>query len=266
MPPSWLEFAGRLHPLILHLPIGLWVGVMFLEFGAALFRRTPSRGAIVALACLAALSGLAAAGSGWLLGEEGEFSPVRQDPHRWAGLAMAGLGVVAAMTSAAARRTAFRCVLVMTAVAMTIAGHLGGSLTHGEAYLTGSGGRQARPSATDPGNTVVVPVPAADSHYATQIAPLLQRLCVPCHNEEKHKNDLRLDSPETIQAGGENGVVLIPGSPEKSPIYSQLLLPADDEKHMPPPKKEQPTPAEIEVLRVWIQAGAPFTGPLPTRG
>jgi len=61
-----VQLLGRLHPLLLHMPIGLWFGVVALEFGGAMIRRTPARATLATLAWMAAVGGAlqqAAAGS-----------------------------------------------------------------------------------------------------------------------------------------------------------------------------------------------------------
>jgi hypothetical protein len=88
--------------------------------------------------------------------------------------------------------------------------------------------------------------------------PILERTCKGCHNPDKKKGELVLTTPEGIRKGGENGAVLVPRKPDESPMIQRCELPLDDEDHMPPADKPQPTPAELAALRQWIAAGAPF--------
>ena len=89
------------------------------------------------------------------------------------------------------------------------------------------------------------------------IHPILQRRCSTCHGPEKHKADLSMENYETLLKGGKEGPVLIAGKPLDSPMIQRLLLPLEDEDHMPPPAKAQPTLAEIAALQWWIDCGAP---------
>ncbi len=57
--------------------------------------------------------------------------------------------------------------------------------------------------------------------------------------------------------GSKDGPVLVAGKPLDSPMIHRLLLPPDDDDHMPPDGKPQPTLAEIAVLAWWIELGAP---------
>lgn len=81
---------------------------------------------------------------------------------------------------------------------------------------------------------------------------LLQRNCISCHNPEKKKGGVDLSTRESALKGGDEGPVLASKKPEKSKLIS--VLAADADPHMPP--KKQLKPAEIELLRKWVAAGA----------
>ena len=53
--------------------------------------------------------------------------------------------------------------------------------------------------------------------------------------------------------GGKNGPVLIAGKVLDSPLIHRLLLPLNDDDHMPPKGKPQPTLTEIGALQWWDQ-------------
>lgn len=88
----------------------------------------------------------------------------------------------------------------------------------------------------------------------TQVRAILRDSCEHCHNDETAEASLVLKSYETLIAGGESGNPIIPGKSESS-LLVQLI-----EGRVKPrmPYKEDPLPkAEIEVIRRWIDAGAP---------
>lgn len=91
------------------------------------------------------------------------------------------------------------------------------------------------------------------------ILPILEAKCNKCHNEEKSKGDLRMDSFEMVMKGGENGANIVPGKPAESLSIQRIDLPADDDEHMPPDGKDQLTPEETTLLRWWVQQGASAT-------
>ena len=52
--------------------------------------------------------------------------------------------------------------------------------------------------------------------------------------------------------GGKDGKIIIPGNADESEMIKRLLLPTDNEHHMPPKEKPQPTESQINLLHWWI--------------
>ncbi|NBX35143.1 hypothetical protein EBR16_07270, partial [bacterium] len=101
---------------------------------------------------------------------------------------------------------------------------------------------------------------AADGvSFNRDIQPILSEYCYHCHGPDSstRKSGLRLDRPEFAFAPAKSGdVVIIKGSPEKSPLIARLLN-QDPEEVMPPPESHKSVkPAEIALLRRWIAEGA----------
>ena len=104
-------------------------------------------------------------------------------------------------------------------------------------------------------------------NFEKEILPVLTKKCVDCHKapfeengkKKEPKAGLRLDASWAILKGSENGPVLTPGAPDKSGIYEAVMLPKDDDGHMPP-KGEDLTAEEIKALKTWIEEGADFGG------
>ena len=107
---------------------------------------------------------------------------------------------------------------------------------------------------------IVMPA-RADVDFAKEIQPLLEKNCIKCHGPEKQKGGLRVDSLAALLKGGNDGPVLVKGNAHESSLIQRLLLPVEDEDHMPPEGKPQPTLAEIVALQWWIDRGAPADGP-----
>lgn len=257
MTSPWIELAGRLHPVFLHLPIGLWVGIGALEYGAMLSRRDLARSAVSTLAWLSALCGIAAGASGWILGGSGDYAGDLVESHKWFGIATTSLGIVAALLSHRTGRGPFRLVLLATLGVCGWAGHLGGSLTHGEEFLSKPIARilQGDPAVHEAEET------ASDlSTYAGLVAPIFERTCVSCHGEQKQKGGLALHTKDAILAGGDTGPAIEPGNAKASLMIERMHLPPEDEDRMPPEGKPQPSAQEIAILEQWIAAGAPFEG------
>jgi hypothetical protein len=94
--------------------------------------------------------------------------------------------------------------------------------------------------------------------FRDAVLPILEKKCFSCHSATKKKGGLRLDTEEFILLGGKNGAILTAGNPENSSIYLSMLLPEDDDNHMPPKGKPQLTLQEIAVFHQWIKEGASF--------
>ena len=254
-PDAWLAFVGRLHPLVLHLPLGVLPTLLLLELFALLRRRPMALGTRRALVAIGALGALTAATSGWLLAEESSYGGDAVEWHRYAGLATAGLASLAALSSLARTGRLYGRLLALSCLALLPAGHLGASMTHGDGFLW----EPLQPArATQPREPVAQQPAAQPDDYATTIAPLLDARCGKCHGESRHKGGLSLHTPEGLLAGGENGPVLAPGDPAGSELLRRVMLPLEHDDHMPPASKPQPGAAELAELRAWIAAGAPF--------
>jgi uncharacterized membrane protein len=253
-PSPWLAVFGRAHPMLLHLPLGILPCTALLEFGTAALRRQPPRGAVLALAWFGALTGALAAATGLVLAGEGGYGGDTIGQHKVLGIALAVLLLASAILAHLASRAPMRIALALALVVMLPAGHLGGALTHGANFLWQPlERRQPADPASAGGGTE-----QAGSHFDRVIAPILERTCTKCHNPDKKKGELLLTSREGIELGGDNGVVVIAGKPDESPLVTRLELPLDHDDHMPPEDKPQLTAEEIAALRAWIANGARF--------
>lgn len=102
----------------------------------------------------------------------------------------------------------------------------------------------------------VTPLFAADKEepsYEKQVAPLLKKYCAGCHNGSDREGKLSLETFADLQKGGEHGVAVLPGDPASSRLIRVL---SGGEPKMPPEGEPQPTAAEIDLLKLWIETGA----------
>ena len=144
-------------------------------------------------------------------------------------------------------------------VLIMITGHLGGSLTHGSDYLTQPLSDAFKNDSTS--NLAIKPVPDVQEAfvYNDVIKPILQTKCYSCHGANKQKGKLRMDDEQMLMKGGKEGKVIEPGNAEQSDMIKRLLLPVDNQDHMPPKEKPQPTESQVALLHWWISHGAHFT-------
>lgn len=106
----------------------------------------------------------------------------------------------------------------------------------------------------------LVPLSAQEApkiDFEKDIKPILEYNCITCHNPGSKKSSLHLTSLKEALTTGESPPALQPGKPEKSPLYSLMNLPADDDDVMPPKKNGGPLPQdEIAKVKIWIEQGA----------
>ena len=261
---SLWPLAGRFHPLLVHLPIGM----VLLGVVAELLGRNPARSAwrpLVPLALLlGAWSAIVAGIVGLLLSDWGSYDPDVLQWHRWLGL---GIPVLASATwwlrekAEAGEARAHRSYPIAVGVlllAITIGGHLGGTLTRGEGYLTRYLPEGVRAvlglPAEEALTTITIGNPDTTRVYAALIQPILTARCGSCHNPMRHKGGLVLTTSKGLFAGGRQGKVVVAGRAEESELLVRVSLPPGHTDAMPP---DRPLSiAEAELLRWWIAQGA----------
>jgi hypothetical protein len=67
-----------------------------------------------------------------------------------------------------------------------------------------------------------------------------------------------MDDTSFLLKGGKNGEIIDFTNADSSEMIKRLLLALDDEDHMPPKEKPQPTESQIVLLRWWISNHADF--------
>jgi len=252
-----MEFVGRLHPLVVHVPIG----VLFLLVGAEVAgawreKLKLSDGARLVVVSMAVAGAIVAVGCGWLRGENGSYDETLLDRHRILGFVTLGFTVLLLLLRR--RKRVYKFALGLTVVALTLTGHNGGSLTHGRDYLTAPLAAWLGGESDDAGPQALAEVMV----FEHVIQPSLHAKCVSCHGETKSEGDLRLDSFAAIMAGGATGPAIVVGDPTESLLLQRLYLPMGDKKHMPPAGRPQPTESEVALWEWWISRGAAEAGRL----
>lgn len=110
------------------------------------------------------------------------------------------------------------------------------------------------------------PLAAADEgpvgiDYSLDVRPLLAERCFVCHgpDEGSRQAGLRLDRRESALAPADSGLAaLVPGDPDKSQLLLRVASSHADLRMPPPESGPALLPQEVEVLRRWIAAGAPY--------
>jgi uncharacterized membrane protein len=266
--PDLLLFLGRFHPLVVHLPIGIYLLVAAGELAALVPRLRPRVDPALGLILPAlVVSALGALLLGHLLAREGGFPAETLLRHRRLVL-LASIVACLCLAAWAFRerprgRLVYRALLALGLGLLSIGAHFGGTLSRGESYLAkyapeplkpllGGGAAQGHEAAKPPAPKVV----AEPRLFADVIQPLFREYCVECHGPEKAKGKLRLDALEHIVRGGESGAAVVPGSADRSLLIQRIELPPGHEDRMPPEDKPAPRPEHLALFRFWIDRGA----------
>lgn len=260
------QFLGRLHPLLVHFPIGILILAFSFECLSRFKPYRKIRYAISPSLLLGALFAVASAVSGYFLSQEGGYDDDLLERHKILGIGTAIFAVLVYVIRSvswsflqykANRKKFYLIIFIPLIILVSLTGHLGGSLTHGEDYLFDI--LISTQEVVDP-STKLQTISDLDNavFYTDIIQPIFESRCYSCHSSRKQKGDLRLDGIAFIERGGENGSIIESGIPDSSSLYHRLMLPLEDEDHMPPNEKPQPSSAEIALIQAWINEGANF--------
>jgi len=250
-------FIGRFHPLVVHMPIGFIAAVVILQL-VALFSQSNLRIGIVTLLWFSMITAILSTIIGTLLAIPGGYDAELLLKHRQLGLgtSIATIWMLCAHRSKRRGSGLFYSLSLLFGMGLLGAtGHFGGSLTHGDDYLTAylpeALGGTAPPELIDSGTIEDAAL------YDRVIQPILNAKCVDCHSDTKSKGELRMVDLEALLIGGKNGPALHASNATESLMIERAQLPLDHKEHMPPEGKVQLSEAELEAISWWIDQGAP---------
>ena len=132
---SWL---GRLHTLLVHFPIAMFVGALAVELYGLLRKDRKFEWAARVMLVVGAIGAIAAAALGWFAG--GFYLTDRNVVlmiHRWLGTAIALFGVALVFAAVRAHgaadrpRAGYWTLLGLMTIAIAVQGYLGGTFMHG---------------------------------------------------------------------------------------------------------------------------------------
>lgn len=276
-------FFGRFHSLIVHLPIGfilLGVAVFLLSlFKKFRFLLT----SLPLILLLSAISAILAVVFGFFLATEGGYPEGSLFWHRWMGIVVALLSVISVLlilgffdknssgipfrerlninfldSEITKQKKQLGLCMALMGVSISITGHLGGSLTHGEGYLFDYAPSfiQEFVSNTESDQGYYSFPEDADSTLVFEhiIQPALIQKCASCHQGESKKGGLSIMTLEDLKTGGETGPAIAEGSLSTSELYQRVTMNPDSKKFMPP-KGAGLSYGEITMLKYWIENG-----------
>ena len=270
------QFIGRFHPLVVHLPIALLLLVPLLECFGLLQRWSHLRESAGFVLILASISAFIAVFLGWLLAWSGAYEGQLVKSHMWGGFSLAVAIFLCCLLRLWNVRV-YRIALLLTLALLVWTSDKGGKLTHGESFMTrympnslrsllhvpGASNKiqAAVKTAAPPLTNASVGVSRSATFYDARVAPIFGQKCTGCHNAEKRKGKLRLDTFENVMRGGKDGIVVRPGDTSQSELFRRINLSPEEKDFMPTDGKPPLTAPEIKVIELWIASGATNTLP-----
>lgn len=250
-----LYFLGKFHPLLVHLPIGILLFSVFLWF-LALWKRTFSLVPVIRLGIgTSAISSLLSLATGFLLRAEGSYPDDILNPHMFMGIALTFLlffifKISKRLYKYPVGRKILSFLFILSAAFLFITGHFGGMLTHGASFLAPPPIQEWFQYSN---------VKSFELHENTTVYDAVQHVfnakCISCHGTVRQRGGLRMDDYTHLLKGGNHGTVIISGNPNESEIVKRIMLPVEDEYHMPPKERPQLTEEEVNLLLWWIENG-----------
>jgi hypothetical protein len=112
-------------------------------------------------------------------------------------------------------------------------------------------GASETPATVEPTATLAPTVDLANVSFNNNVLPIFEQHCTECHGGDEPKEGLRLTGHAEAMAGSMNGSVIEPGDVENSYLIEQIVT------GRMPQDRPRLSPAEIEIITAWVEAGAP---------
>ncbi|MGA0374040.1 MAG: c-type cytochrome domain-containing protein [Flavobacteriaceae bacterium] len=251
------DFLGSLHPLMVHLPIG----IILLTIAIDVFMRNKNNSVqrVITMGWFFSFfSGLLAALFGWFLGDSGYYFEEQINIHRWSGVALVFLSFmiwILLFINFRFNKSFKQSINITAIILLMLTGHFGGEMTHGQNYLFDNLPFVKKEISLTPLSEVESS--EVDSLYVFEdlIFPVLEEKCITCHNENRAYGGLNMNAFESMMEGGNSGSGIQKGKPYESLIYKRISFPQDHPKFMPPAGVPM-SYDQIAIMEWWIDKGA----------
>lgn len=110
------------------------------------------------------------------------------------------------------------------------------------------------------GTAAAAAAPVGEVQFNRDIRPILADACYHCHGPDpaSRKAKMRFDREEDLTAKHEDGFVIVKGKPAESLMWQRITAKDPDDVMPPPDAHVQLKPEQKELLRRWIEQGAPW--------
>ena len=248
-------FLGRFHPLLVHLPIGFLILAILIEIYCSIFKIRINQSIINFTWFVAFFSSVLTTILGLLIAETGHYIDENLSMHKILGLSLTGITFISWFLRLSIFSNLFSSSLktlsnVIVVVLLTLTGHYGGNLTHGETYLVDYAPEQIKELVVNKNKNIELEIDSVKI-YNDLIQPIFNQKCVSCHNKEISRGNLNMDSYSNLLKGGSSGNPINKSDPRKSLLIKRITMPTSELKYMPP-DGEPVSFDEIKTLIWWI--------------
>ncbi len=252
-------FTGRLHPLIVHLPIGFLLLATVFELFSYSKKYEYLKASVSFTLLLGFISAIFACIFGYILSFSGDYENAALNDHKISGITLAVISGLLFLISNRTfkklpeiKRSVFTTLCVITMALMSFTGHQGGTLTHGAEYLSLEVLTQQER---------IKPASAEQAMiFEDVVHPILIQRCSQCHRSSKMKGELSMKTLADLQKGGKSGPAIVAGSIIESELYKRITLDPEHEDYMPSDGKTPLTKSEVEIIQWWIEKGKAVNG------
>ncbi len=248
-------FLGRFHPLLVHLPIGFLILAILIEIYCSIFKIGINQSIINFTWFVAFFSSVLTTILGLLVAETGHYIDENLFMHKVFGLSLTAisfiswflrLSIFSNLFSTSLKTLSNTAIIVL----LTLTGHYGGNLTHGETYLVDYAPENIKELVVKKNKYVELEIDSVKV-YDDLIQPIFNQKCVSCHNKEISRGNLNMDSYTNLLKGGSSGTPVNKSDPRKSMLIKRITMPTTELKYMPP-DGEPVSFDEIKTLIWWI--------------
>ena len=248
-------FLGRFHPLLVHLPIGFLILAILIESYCSIFKIKINHRVVNFTWFIAFFSSVLTTILGLLVAETGHYIDENLFMHKIFGLSLTAISFISWFLRLSIFSNLFSSSLktlsnTIIIVLLTLTGHYGGNLTHGETYLVDYAPENIKELVVKKNKYVELEIDSVKV-YDDLIQPIFNQKCVSCHNKEISRGNLNMDSYSNLLKGGSSGIPINKSDPRKSLLIRRITMPTSELKYMPP-DGEPVSFDEIKTLIWWI--------------
>lgn len=249
-----VTFLGRFHPLVVHLPIGIFILAFFFDIISYHQKFAHCRQLVPLIVLIGFIFSILSVALGFMLSFSGDYDRNTLSSHKFAGILLTVLtGVFYLIHLPRFKKwisvppVAHSVFMVMMIGFLIYTGHQGANLTHGSDYINLKVLNEQKRERPHNLNEVLL--------YEDVVQPILNKKCIQCHRTGKKKGRLSLETIADMKKGGKNGAGIVDGNAGESEIIQRVSLDPSHEDFMPADGKPPLTKTETDILKWWINKG-----------